>query len=111
MARALFSLPNFDRKLVHTILTQAAPHQTPVVLLDPYMVHFYETVNGYWSENGTVHMEDVSLVSVAGGYKDLLVRSGLTSLIGVCALSLVLLTTTQTAYALNLLLLLLFFMA
>lgn len=86
LARALFALPEFDRKLVHTIIALASPHQTSVFSFDPFLVNFYERVNGYWTDNGTVHSEDVSLVSISGGYGDVLVRSGLTSLNGVSSM-------------------------
>lgn len=29
IARALFTLPNFDHNLVNTIITQSTPHQIP----------------------------------------------------------------------------------
>lgn len=38
VARALFTLPRFNARLVSLILTQASPHQAPVLALDPYLL-------------------------------------------------------------------------
>lgn len=38
IARALFSLPRFNPRLVSLILTQSSPHQAPVLSLDPFIL-------------------------------------------------------------------------
>ncbi|XP_038068975.1 GPI inositol-deacylase-like [Patiria miniata] len=81
IARALFTLPDFQQSLVHTVITQATPHVSPVIGADKYLVDFYSTVNKYWKEH--IHgdgLKDVTLLSVSGGHRDTMVRSGLTSL-------------------------------
>ena len=45
IARALFTLPEFHHSLVHTIITQATPHVSPVVGADKHLVDFYAAVN------------------------------------------------------------------
>lgn len=38
VARALFTLPRFNPRLVSLIVTQASPHVAPVLALDPYLL-------------------------------------------------------------------------
>uniref|UniRef100_A0A3P9HDF6 GPI inositol-deacylase n=1 Tax=Oryzias latipes TaxID=8090 RepID=A0A3P9HDF6_ORYLA len=79
VARALFTLPRFNARLVSLILTQASPHQAPVLALDPYLLDFYSTVRHRWV-NQANKLTNVTVLSVGGGYRDYQVRSGLTSL-------------------------------
>lgn len=108
IARALFSLPRFNPRLVSLILTQASPHQAPVLSLDPFIlgknalntsrstccenvlliflpflfvstVDFYSMVRRRWSARGE-DLRNVTVLSVGGGYRDYQVRSGLTTL-------------------------------
>ena len=62
------------------MITQASPHRSPVIALDPYVVDFYDHVNSYWLYNGSRKHEDMLLLSTGGGYRDILVRDGLTLL-------------------------------
>ncbi|XP_041363306.1 GPI inositol-deacylase-like [Gigantopelta aegis] len=80
IARALFILPDFDPHLVNTIITQATPHQAPAVSIDSDLVHFYKNVNSFWYLHGNQSLSHVTIVSTGGGYRDVLVRNGLTSL-------------------------------
>ena len=80
MARALFTLPKFKAKHVTTIITQATPHQAPVVAMDTYVQQFYDDVNAYWAQRHNTSLKEVTVVSTGGGYRDLLVRSHLTKL-------------------------------
>jgi len=80
IARALFIIPDFDPNTVNTIITQATPHRMPVIAADPYFVDFYSQVNNYWRHNGSRNHENVLVVSTGGGYRDVLVRDGLTIL-------------------------------
>ncbi|XP_062862373.1 GPI inositol-deacylase [Trichomycterus rosablanca] len=79
IARALFSLPRFNPHLVSLILTQASPHQAPVLSLDPYILDFYSSVGQHWKTGGR-DLHNVTVLSVGGGYRDYQVRSGLTTL-------------------------------
>ncbi|XP_047670998.1 GPI inositol-deacylase [Tachysurus fulvidraco] len=79
IARALFSLPRFNPRLVSLILTQASPHQSPVLSLDPFILDFYLSVRRRWSARAE-DLRNVTVLSVGGGYRDYQVRSGLTTL-------------------------------
>uniref|UniRef100_A0A673MZQ8 GPI inositol-deacylase n=1 Tax=Sinocyclocheilus rhinocerous TaxID=307959 RepID=A0A673MZQ8_9TELE len=79
VARALFTLARFNPRLVSLIITQASPHQAPVLSLDPYILEFYSTVRHRWATNAE-DLRNVTVLSVGGGYLDFQVRSGLTAL-------------------------------
>ncbi|XP_037542191.1 GPI inositol-deacylase [Nematolebias whitei] len=79
VARALFTLPRFNPHLVSLIITQASPHLSPVLGLDPYLLEFYSAVRQKWV-NQANRLRNVTVLSVGGGYRDYQVRSGLTSL-------------------------------
>ncbi|XP_031572800.1 GPI inositol-deacylase-like [Actinia tenebrosa] len=85
IAKALFTLPKFDPQLVHTIITLGTPHQHPVLSLDPFLCNFYNRIKKYWNNEVSVTrdnstLRNVTVVSVSGGFRDLLVRSSTTSL-------------------------------
>ncbi|KAG8432827.1 hypothetical protein GDO86_017179 [Hymenochirus boettgeri] len=92
IARALLTLNGFKHNLVNLIITQATPHVMPVLPADNYLTDFYTLVNNYWTINSN-ELSNVTLLSVAGGYTDYQVRSGLTFLqssrLQNCALSVV----------------------
>ncbi|XP_022519152.1 GPI inositol-deacylase isoform X1 [Astyanax mexicanus] len=79
VARALFTLPRFNPRLVTLILTQASPHLAPVISLDPHILEFYSSVRQRWS-TASEDLQNVSVLSVGGGYRDYQVRSGLATL-------------------------------
>ncbi|MGH0128711.1 UNVERIFIED_CONTAM: hypothetical protein FKN15_035837 [Acipenser sinensis] len=79
VARALFTLPKFNHRLISLIITQATPHQGPVLPLDSDLLDFYTTVNQHWSERAQ-ELRNVTVLSVGGGFRDYQVRSGLTAL-------------------------------
>ncbi|XP_066543619.1 GPI inositol-deacylase [Amia ocellicauda] len=79
VARALFTLPRFSPPIVSLILTQASPHQGPVLPLDSHLLDFYSSVGQRWSAGGR-DLRNVTVLSVGGGYRDYQVRSGLTAL-------------------------------
>nr|CAD7409491.1 unnamed protein product [Timema cristinae] len=81
VAKGLFLQPAFNSRLVNVIITLATPHKQPVLALDPHIVAYYRRVNAFWeaersSPGGAVR--HVTFVSIGGGHRDLLVRSGLT---------------------------------
>lgn len=86
IARGLFTLSKFNPSLVHTIITFGTPHCHPIVALDPHMVEYYENVNSVWRTQGFVNdtedrkLKNVTLVSVSGGIRDVLVRSSPSSM-------------------------------
>ncbi|XP_068100929.1 GPI inositol-deacylase isoform X3 [Hyperolius riggenbachi] len=79
IARALLTLKNFKPELINLIITQATPHVMPVLSLDHYLIDFYAMVNEYWTLNAK-DLQNVTVLSVAGGFRDFQVRSGLTFL-------------------------------
>ncbi|KAK6171405.1 hypothetical protein SNE40_019600 [Patella caerulea] len=80
IARALFAVKDFDASTVNTIITQATPHQSPVLPIEKSLQDFYNNVNYYWQEHAYTTLDHVTVVSSGGGYRDILVRNGLTSL-------------------------------
>lgn len=83
VARALFTIPGFQNDKVHTIFTQATPHQMPVIALDYELVEFYKKVNEFWSNKSNSSLLKTSVFSTAGGFRDIQVRRDLVSLRGV----------------------------
>ncbi|XP_071976998.1 GPI inositol-deacylase [Engystomops pustulosus] len=79
IARALFTLKNFKPQLINLIITQATPHVMPVLPIDYYLTDFYALVNDYWNLNAH-ELQNITVLSVAGGFRDYQVRSGLTIL-------------------------------
>ncbi|XP_018431645.1 PREDICTED: GPI inositol-deacylase [Nanorana parkeri] len=79
IARALFTLKTFNPQLINLIITQATPHLMPVLTIDYYLTDFYAMVNNYWILNAK-ELQNVTVLSVAGGFRDFQVRSGLTYL-------------------------------
>lgn len=85
IARGLFTLPKFEPSVVHTIITFGTPHRHPVLSLDPQLMDYYETVNSFWrsqafSNDTEKRLENITLVSVSGGLRDVLVRSSSSSM-------------------------------
>lgn len=85
IARGLFTLPKFDTSFVHTIITYGTPHRHPILPLDPQLMNYYENVNRFWRSHALVNdtisrLKNVTVVSVSGGVRDVLVRSSPSSL-------------------------------
>jgi len=64
----------------------------PVIVLDPYLVEFYDLVNSYWLYNSTGRLDAVTMLSTGGGHRDVQVRDGHTLLDGVWQLVVMLIT-------------------
>ncbi|BES98707.1 Gpi inositol deacylase pgap1 [Nesidiocoris tenuis] len=75
IAKGLFLESNFNPDKVKVIVTLATPH-SPIALLDTYLNEYYSRVNSYWD---TFQRANMTVVTVGGGPRDLLVMSGLTS--------------------------------
>lgn len=83
VARGLFvpsKVVDFDSNWVHTIITQASPHLEPVINYDSEIDSFYKRVNEFWRNETREELSNVVLVSLYGGVRDYLVRSGLANL-------------------------------
>ena len=74
--RGLISSPTFDYRKISTIVTLATPHRQPTVNIDPVLYHYYENVNKAWLENQE-KFENITFLSLGGGFRDFLVRSDL----------------------------------
>ncbi|NXK04774.1 PGAP1 deacylase, partial [Herpetotheres cachinnans] len=76
VARALLTLKNFKPELIKLLITQATPHVAPVMPLDKYLTDFYTAVNNHWILKAQ-DLRNLTTLSVAGGFRDYQVRSGL----------------------------------
>ncbi|NWX24259.1 PGAP1 deacylase, partial [Aegotheles bennettii] len=76
VARALLTLKNFKPELINLLITQATPHVAPVMPLDEYLTDFYAAVNNHWILKAQ-DLRNLTTLSVAGGFRDYQVRSGL----------------------------------
>ncbi|CAN8219122.1 unnamed protein product [Coccothraustes coccothraustes] len=76
VARALLTLKNFKPDLINLLITQATPHVAPVMPLDKYLTDFYTAVNNHWILKAQ-DLRNLTTLSVAGGFRDYQVRSGL----------------------------------
>ncbi|NXH10963.1 PGAP1 deacylase, partial [Bucco capensis] len=76
VARALLTLKNFKPELINLLITQATPHMAPVMPLDKYLTDFYRAVNSHWILKAQA-VRNLTTLSVAGGFRDYQVRSGL----------------------------------
>ncbi|KAL0080483.1 PGAP1-like protein-domain-containing protein [Phycomyces blakesleeanus] len=76
VARTMFTLPNYQPGSINTIITLATPHATAPLVLDPTLDRLYRSMETFWKEgyaNGTLN--DVSVISLAGGSLDTTVNS------------------------------------
>ena len=71
IARALFTLDNFQPKFVSIVITLGTPHSAPVLPLDNHLNSFYFKVNNFWQHSTSV--SNLSVISLAGGTRDILV--------------------------------------
>ena len=71
IARALFTLDNFQSKFVSILITLGTPHVAPVVPFDSHLNTFYFNVNKFWKN--TLSVANLSVISLAGGARDILV--------------------------------------
>ncbi|KAM9235042.1 GPI inositol-deacylase [Leptosomus discolor] len=76
VARALLTLKNFKPEFINLLITQATPHVAPVMPLDKYLTDFYTAVNNHWILKAQ-DLRNLTTLSVAGGFRDYQVRSGL----------------------------------
>ncbi|RZF49031.1 hypothetical protein LSTR_LSTR011393 [Laodelphax striatellus] len=72
IAKGLYLDPDFDPSQVRLMISLATPH-SPALVMDTYMAEYYQSLADLPPLNKTV-----TLISVGGGVRDLLIRSGLT---------------------------------
>lgn len=81
VARTMLHMPNHQENTINTIITLSAPHARPPISFDADMVSTYNEVNTFWRESflstaaGKNPLEDMALVSVAGGGLDTMIAS------------------------------------
>lgn len=86
VARTMLSMPNYQESTINTIITLSAPHARPPVSFDAAMVSTYNDINTFWrqsyseSNKSKNPLDDMTLVSVAGGGLDTMIPSEYTSL-------------------------------
>jgi glycosylphosphatidylinositol deacylase len=79
LATGLFNSDSFDHTQVSSIVTLATPHVSPAFLADPYMANYYAETQYFWN-SVLLRADAPAVVSVAGGVRDLLIRSDFTQL-------------------------------
>ncbi|KAI6087961.1 PGAP1-domain-containing protein [Hypoxylon rubiginosum] len=81
VARTMFIMPNYQSDSVNTIVTMSAPHARAPVTFDPQIVSIYNDINDYWRQayskklSAGNSLDEVTLVSIAGGGLDTVVPS------------------------------------
>lgn len=79
VARTIVTLPTYRNGSVETIITLSTPHVVPALTFDSDVMSLYDEVNRFWrngfSENGTSTLDNVVLISIAGGHSDRMVPS------------------------------------
>ena len=92
VARAAYTMRNFNTTNVETIVTLSTPHVQAPIGIDRVLNRLYTRVNTIWNKavtaNNTSHqseklkaMRKVSIVSIAGGSRDPLVPTSLTDVV------------------------------
>lgn len=76
IARGLFALPDFNHSTITTIVALSSPLLRPVLSFDPLIQQYYEDVEEAWSRLSEA-MSAVTLVSIAGGERDVMVPAHL----------------------------------
>lgn len=60
-------MKSIDSSLVRLIITQATPHQAPVIHSDSYVLDFYRRVNEHWRTEWNQTLKHLVVLSLAGG--------------------------------------------
>ncbi|KAG0242435.1 GPI inositol deacylase [Actinomortierella wolfii] len=77
VARSLFTMKNFNKDSVNTIVTAATPHIVPPVALDFQISNVYSSIDSFWTkgfQGPDAPLQNVSLISIAGGNLDIIVN-------------------------------------
>lgn len=83
VSRVALSLDNYEAGTVNTIFTLASPHLTPPATFDGDISKVYNLMNDFWRESFVSEqnpLEDVTILSIAGGKRDTMVPSDYISL-------------------------------
>ena len=80
VARGLFTLPDFDKGSVNTIIALASPNLRPPLMVDHDLFKYYSRLNELWnsmSQKEREAMKQLVIVSIGGGNRDVQVHSNL----------------------------------
>lgn len=86
VARTMLTRTNYLSNSINTIVTLSAPHARPPVSFDSDIVRIYDNINSYWrtsyaqKEAHKNPLEQLTLISIAGGALDTVVPSDYASL-------------------------------
>ncbi|PRP74622.1 hypothetical protein PROFUN_03544 [Planoprotostelium fungivorum] len=86
VARSVYNMENYVENSVSTILSLSTPQNNPVVLASRSTFSFYDSINRHWSKYLSPEhikggpLSQVTIVSIGGGFRDILVRSSLSDL-------------------------------
>ncbi|KAJ2997933.1 GPI inositol deacylase [Globomyces sp. JEL0801] len=85
VARHLFTLPNYTPHSILNIITLSSPHKEPPINFYRSMMSFYSDLNGFWRDEHRVNgiLENVTIVAIAGGTRDVVLDSSLTQIYNV----------------------------
>ena len=73
--RGLFTLPTFQAEQINVIINLATPQVKPVLLLDKEISSYYSKVNNVWINKANNVLENLTFLSLGGGFRDYFVRS------------------------------------
>lgn len=94
VARAMFTMNNYQHGTINTIITMSTPHMLPPVPFDWKISQLYDDINQFWQEGFSKHamdaddndkyhhesLRDISIISMAGGTLDNTVCSDSTNI-------------------------------
>jgi len=75
--RDLLSMPTFEQRKINVVINLATPQNEPPIQLDQYIHEYYARVNSIWRQNQNKRFENITFLSLGGGFRDYLVRSDL----------------------------------
>lgn len=91
VARTAFTLPNYPKGAVNTLITLSSPHALAPAPFDPQIASLYASVNAFWRSHYEPSSPDFSdsppfanltLLSLAGGAQDTMINSDATEVNG-----------------------------
>lgn len=94
VARAMFTMNNYQHGTINTIMTMSTPHMLPPAPFDWKISQLYDDINQFWQEGFSKHameadnndryhhesLGDISIISMAGGTLDNTVCSDSTNI-------------------------------
>ncbi|KAA1065412.1 GPI inositol deacylase, variant 2 [Puccinia graminis f. sp. tritici] len=86
VARTMLTMPNYINQTVNTILSLSSPHSIPPITFESGVERVYDQINSLWRQSYSTQpnqgsLEELVLVSIAGGTSDTTVSSDSSSLL------------------------------